>query len=221
MTDDTRILAAEATEAHSILRWIGAAALLAGGVASVWKGGFAADSANMPFWIWIFPVVFGLTGLALLKKLLRTTLDRMRYGEVTLRLHGRVHAGGRLTGTIAIRSAGRMGHFKANLSCEETVWYTETSENIDGESESHLNNAHTSIWESTVRLDPDATGQLGVAFDLPQELPVSNYPGDFGVSADAEMGRKYWRWRLRLRADGGAIDLRRTFVIPVEAPPGT
>ncbi len=222
VTDETRLLAAEAAEAHSILSWVGAIALLAGGVVIVWKGGFAADRDAMPFWIWIFPLVFGLTGLSLLKKMSRTALDRMRYGEVMLRLHGRAHPGGRLTGTIAIRSAGRIGHFKATLSCEETVWYLETSKNTEGESESHLNSAQSSLWTETSRLEPNSAGQLGVEFKLPPDLPFSTYPGDFGVSRESQIDRKYWRWLLRLRADGETIDLRRTFVIPVEtSAPGS
>ena len=95
----------------------------------------------------------------------------------------------------------------------------ETSKDVDGESESSLNNAHTSLWDATRVLEFDATGQLVVDFNLPPDLPVSCYPGDFGVSTEAELGRKYWRWQLRLRAEGASVDLRRTFVIPVEAAP--
>lgn len=219
MPDDTRILAAEGTDAQSSASWIMAIVTLAAGVLLVWKAGFAADSADAPFWLWIMAAIFGLGGLSLLKKLMRDSLDRSRYGEVTLRLEGPAHPGGRLVGTITIGSPGVVRQLTAKLSCEETVWSMVRTKNGDGDSESRLEDAQTTLWGSTDLLEADAQGRLRVDFSLPPELPVSAYPGSFGAPTDIETGRKYCRWRLRLRSDAGWVGLRRNFVIPVGARP--
>lgn len=214
------MLVIEEVDQQSAARWGLGGVSVAAGLFLLWHLALNPDSSDAPFWVWIFPPIFLLSGLSILNKLVRKLADRLRYGPVALRLDGPAQVGGHLSGMIDVGFPKRVGKLRWTLSCESTVWTLVKSKDSEGNETLDRSATKRDLWGVNGTLSPDAEGVLRIEVSLPADLPAFSYPGKFGEPGVIDFGRTYCRWSLQLRTYGEVVNLRRTIRVPVSAASG-
>jgi len=165
--------------------------------------------------------LFSLIGLGMLYATAKMTLEYFKYGRVHLMLEGEPPAAGRgfsarldLPGS----AAAEVATIHAELACVQATW----SRGSKGGASKSESDAWTG--KKVFPLRRGATGGYAtLRFDVPADQPASNLPDEgppdsmleAGHPAGIEMGRSYYRWELRVKADVPGIDLDRSFKLRV------
>ncbi|HET9405584.1 MAG TPA: hypothetical protein VFO57_13485, partial [Burkholderiales bacterium] len=168
--------------------------------------------------------LFSLLGLVMLFGSVKATLEYLKFGRVHLALEGEQPAAGR---SFSARldlpgEAGAAATIHAELVCVQTTW----SRGSKGGPSKSERDAWTRKNVFPVRRGP-VSGYAMLKFDVPADQPASDLPGEgppdamleVGHPAGIEIGRSYYRWELRVKADVPGIDLERTFKLRVAAGP--
>lgn len=223
MTAPYRTLASDETRGRIVLEWAVLAGIIAVG-AHVTRDILASNRAGgAPWWGWALVAFFAVLVLLLFYRTGRKTLDRLRYGPLTLQLDAPVRLGGRLAGTLALAAPANLGELQLTLECETSIWAPDTYK------ESNVERTSRIAWSGSSTAAADAQGRVRVSLAVPGNQPRSDFPGSFGKSKAVTHGRLYVRWLLRVKGEGSGVNLDRTIEIPVlevsqadpDAPPAS
>jgi hypothetical protein len=169
--------------------------------------------------------LFALIGVAMLYSAAKGTLEYLKYGEVHLTLEGEPPAVGRSFSARLVLppEAAGAATIRAELACVRVTWSRGTKGGpTKGEQEAWTVSRDFPVRRST------AGGYLTLRLDIPADKPPSDLPEESAPDAmvegafpggGVEVGRSYYRWELRIKADVPGIDLERTFRLRVLPPP--
>lgn len=167
--------------------------------------------------------LFTLIGIVMLYASVKLTLEYFKYGEVHLTLEGAPPATGQgFSAKISLpANAAAAGRVSVELACVRVTW-TRSSKGAPGRGEQDAWTKQLVFPARRSALGDYASFRVEIPSDKPpSDLPEEpapdavlegGYPG-----AGIEVGRDYFRWELRIKADVPGIDFERTFKLRVGA----
>jgi tetratricopeptide (TPR) repeat protein len=168
--------------------------------------------------------LFTLIGIGMLYGTIKATLEYFKYGKVHLELEGAPPATGRsFSAKVNLpANAAAAGRISAELACVRVTW----SRGSKGGTSKGEQDAWTRQQVFPARRSAFG-GYAALRIEIPSDKPSSDVPQESapdamvesGRPADIELGRGYYRWELRIKADVPGIDFERTFNLRVA--PGT
>lgn len=165
--------------------------------------------------------LFTLFGIAMLYASIKGTLEYFKYGEVHLTLEGEPPALGQsFSARVNLpANAAAAGRINVELACVRVAWTRGSKGTSKGEQDA---------WTRPHTFPARHSGAGGYAtfrIEVPADKPPSDLPEErapeavveAGHPAGIEIGRDYYRWELRIKADVPGIDFERTFLLRVGA----
>jgi hypothetical protein len=148
--------------------------------------------------VWIFPGVFGLTGLGLFTPVGRGMLRRMKFGESVFELNDApAPIGGVLEGVVTLgRMIQPMDGFAVKLACIHRI--------VTGGGK-NSNVQEIPLWEEKKQVMSDTGGTVPIRFALPEN----------GVETSAVSRSDRIFWRLEVSAKVPGIGYKAQFEVPV------
>src|SRR5262245_11547854 len=163
---------------------------------------------------------FTLLGIAMIYATIKGTLEYLKYGQVHLLLEGAAPATGQsFSARINLPAdAARAGRINVEIACVRVTW-------MRG-SKGAPSKGEKDAWTKQHVFPVRGSGVGGYAtfrVDIPADKPPSDLPEErapdamveAGTPGGIEVGRDYYRWELRVKADVPGIDLERNFYISV------
>jgi hypothetical protein len=166
--------------------------------------------------------LFTLIGIGMLYGTIKATLEYFKYGKVHLELEGAPPETGRsFSAKVNLpANAAAAGRISAELACVRVTW----SRGSKGGTSKGKQDAWTRQQVFPARRSAFG-GYAALRIEIPSDKPSSDVPQESapdamvesGRPADIELGRGYYRWELRIKADVPGIDFERTFKLRVGA----
>ena len=162
--------------------------------------------------------LFTLIGIAALYASIKATLEYLKYGEVYLQLEGEPAVGEGFGARINLpAAAAAAGRLTAVLACVRVTWSRGNKSVSKGEQDAWKKEQVFPVRRSGVG------GYAALRIEIPPDKPASDLPEEsapdamveVGHPGGVELGRDYYRWELRLKADVPGIDFERTFRLRV------
>jgi hypothetical protein len=165
--------------------------------------------------------LFTLIGIVMLYATIKATLEYVKYGEVHLTLEGEAPVvGGSFGARINLPAeAAAAGRISAELACVRVTW-TRGSKGAPSRGEQDAWTKQHVIPVHRSAVGGYATLKLEIPDDkAPSDLPEGSAPATLVQAAypagGIEVGRSYYRWELRIKADVPGIDFERTYQVRV------
>ena len=167
---------------------------------------------------WLLFAAFFLAGAVWMVAAILMTIERLRYGAITLDQAGPARSGGKLVAVArAPRGFAGARALRARLQCLRTYYLDDL-----GGNRKNLTYAEEVIW--SLEREFPVTGEAGerecrISFDIPADAEASRTVIFDWSPAAIEWYKSGYRWQVGLRTDAPGIGLMRDFPITVAAPP--